>query len=416
MGLISRSAYRAFSAEGPYPLTSSRLIDLIGGGATSKSGARVTPETVLGLSSAWSCVNILAGAYASTPLQVFERLPDGGRQIARGHPTYRLLHDDPNPWMTSFKLRQTMMGHMALRGNAYAEIERHPRTAEPVALWPLRPDHMEQITVSAAGTLIYNYRLPNGEGKSLPQRNILHLRSLSSDGITGYSPVTVQRESFGLGLSVRDFGGLFFDNNARPGAILKTSGKLSTEAAERLSHTFSAAHSGLSNAHRLAVLENGVDYQSIGMTQADAQFLLTMNFSVRDTARIFNIPPHMIGDLEQATFSMLQIQGIEFTTRTMLPWFSDSEEQFTKDLLLPSERERYFVEFNMDGLTRGDIAAQTDSYGKGRQWGWFNVDEIRAKMNMNPLPNGEGTRYLEPVNMRGAGEEPVANIPEAAPA
>lgn len=400
--------------EGPYPLTARRLIDIFAGPSVA-AGVTVTPESAMTLSVVYACVRILAETLAGFPLQVFERLPDKGRQQAESHPLYRLLHDEPNPWMTSFQLRETLMGHLALRGNAFAEIERDGRSV-PVNLWPLRPDRMQAITVSNAGTLLYTYALPTGEQQTLPQRNILHIRGLSSDGITGYSPITLQREGIGLALAAQEFGARFFGHGARPGGLLMTKQRLSEEAAQRLARTFTATHEGLSNSHRVAVLEDGVTWQSVAMTQADAQYMLTRQFQVREVARMFRIPPHKVGDLDQATFSNIQIQGVEFVTDTMLPWVVRWEQQITKDLFLPSERTKYFAAFNMDGIQRGDHASRAEFYGSGRQWGWLNVDEIRQRENMNPLPNGEGQTFLQPVNMVPAGTEPAPNTPTAAPA
>jgi HK97 family phage portal protein len=413
LGLVAAPIKNLISTA-PLPLTASRLIDIFAGPSVS-SGVTVTPESSLTLSVVYACVRILSETLAGFPFQVFERLPEGGRQKAEDHPLYRLLHEEPNPWMTSFQLRETLMGHLALRGNAFAEIERDGRGV-PINLWPLRPDRMQQISVSGAGTLLYTYTLPNGEPQTLPQRSMLHLRGLSSDGINGYSPITLQREGIGLALAAQEFGGRFFGQGARPGGLLKVKQKLSKEAAERLAQSFASVHQGLANSHRLAVLEEGVEWQSVGMTQADAQYMLTRQFQVREVARMFRIPPHKVGDLDQATFSNIQIQGVEFVTDTMRPWVIRWEQQITKDLFLAAERKRYFAEMNMDAIQRGDIGTRFDAYGKARQWGFFNVDEIREKENMNPLPDGLGQEFLTPVNMVPAGTDPAANTPTAAAA
>ncbi len=395
-------AFRALAGlEGPYPLTSKRLIDALGGGGPVAAGVNVSYESAMALSTVYACVRILAETLAALPLKVHEHLPDGNRQEADWHPLWRLLHDEPNPWMTSYQFRCALMGHVALRGNAYAEIQRNGAQV-PQALWPLRPDRIDSIDQAASGALLYHYRTPDGDIRDIPQRNMLHIRGLTSDGVMGYSPVTVQRESLGLALAAQEFGARFFGQGARPGGVLITKKPLSEEAAQRLAHSWNTAHAGLASSHRVAVLEEGVEWQSVGMTQADAQFMLIRQFQTREIARMFRIPPHKIGDLEQATFSNIQIQGVEFVTDTMLPWVVNWEQELNRALFAPSERSRYYAAFNLDGIQRGDIKTRFETYAIAKQWGIYNSDEVRAFEGSNPIPDGRGETYYVPVNMAPA--------------
>ena len=376
------------------------------GGISSATGRTVTPESALQLSAVYACVRILAETVASLPLRVYRRRPDGGKEPAPGHPLYHVLHDAGNPEMTAFELRETMMGHLVLRGNSYAEIERNGYTGDPAALWPLRPDRM--TVKRPAQRLVYEYELPDGTPKVFQASQILHVRGLSSNGIVGMSPIAVAREAIGLGLAAEEFGARFFGNGARPGVVLEHPGELSDAAYERLKGSWNEQHQGLTNAQRLAILEEGMKVSVIGVPPNDAQFLETRKFQVVEIARLFRVPPHMIGDLDRATFSNIEQQSIEFVTHTIRPWTERLEQRYDLSLLDEAERAEYFVEHLLDGLLRGDITSRYQSYATGRQWGWLSVNDIRALENMNPVEGGE--EYLVPMNMAPAGEaEPSTN-------
>ncbi|MBC7193875.1 phage portal protein, partial [Marinobacter sp.] len=345
----------------------------------------------------FSAVDILSRTLASLPLTVYWRLQGGGKERAIDHPLYSILHDLPNPEMTSFELRQALMGHLALWGNAFAEIERD-NAGRVVALWPLRPDRMT-VKRDQQG-LLYVYRIGTTEEEvALRQRNVMHIRGLSSDGIIGYSPIRMAREAIGLALATEEFGARFFGNGSRPGGVLQHPGKLSDEAARRLKKSWEEMHQGLTQAHRVAILEEGMTWQQVGIPPEDAQFLETRKFQVTEIARIFHIPPHMLADLERSTFSNIEHQGIEFVVHTMRPWLVCWEQAIKRDLFLPSERNIYFAEFLVDGLLRGDIKSRYEAYAVGRQNGWLSADDIRELENMNPLPDGQGKVYLVPLNM-----------------
>lgn len=369
----------------------------------SATGRHIDADTALRVAAVYACVRILAETLASLPLRVYERLDNGGKRPAPEHPLYRLLHDRPNDEMTSFELRETLVAHVALRGNAYAEILRDPYTSDPIALWPLRPDRMEISRVGAE--LVYQYRLADGTSKWFSQEQILHLRGLGSNGIVGYSPIEMAREAIGLGLAAEEFGARFFSNGARPGTVLQHPGALSDEAHKRLRESWESRHMGLSNAQRVAILEEGMTIATIGVAPDDAQFLETRKFQVTEIARLFRIPPHLIGDLDRATFSNIEHQGLEFVMHTVRPWAERIEQRMETSLLSINDRARYFIEHVVDGLLRGDIQSRYAAYATGRQWGWLSVNDIRGLENLNPVENGD--IYLQPMNMVEA-EAPTA--------
>lgn len=402
----------AFSTEGPFPLTAQRLVDLIAGPAAA-SGTKVNEQTALGLAACWACVRIISETVGALPLHLYEDLQGGGRQKATSHPIYSLLHDNPNPWMTPLQFRETLTAHAVFRGNGFAEIERDARSM-PINLWPLRPDRMLHTEVSAAGTLLYYYQHSDGSVQQIPQRNLFHLRGLASDGLSGYSPLTIHRETLGMGLALQEHGARFFGQGARPGGVLKAKTRLSKDAADRLRDSWQSSHGGLSQSHRVAVLEEGIEWQQVGMSQEDAQFLETKNFTEQDIARIFRVPQHKIGHMEQATFSNIEKQAIEFVTDTILPWCVRWEQQLDKDVVPPADRGRYYTKHVIDGLLRGDIATRYAAYEKARLGGWMNGDEIRELENQNPTTDGSGSIYWRPSNMEPAGT--LAPVPTGAAA
>lgn len=394
------------------------------GGVDTSSGVQVTEQGALQMTAVFSCVRILAETVASLPLILYERLPGGGKERAMDYPLYGLLHDAPNPEMTSFELRETLMGHLATWGNGYAEIEAD-RNGAVLALWPLRPDRMTVERVGIA--LVYRYKLTKADSQGrievlLPADRVLHIRGLGFDGIMGYSPIALARQAVGLGLATEKFGSSFFGNGARPGGVLEHPGKLGLNAYKNLRDTLEQRHGGIEKAMRLMILEEGMKYTAMGIPPEDAQFLETRKFQVNEIARLFRVPPHMVGDLDRATFSNVEQQSIDFVIHTIRPWLVRWEQAIAQRLLLARERNRYFAEFLVEGLLRGDTASRYQSYAIGRQWGWLSADDIRERENMNPLPDGEGGMYLVPLNMvpadqvgQGLGSSETAPVVEAEP-
>jgi HK97 family phage portal protein len=362
-------------------------------GATD-SGVSVSQEKALRMSAVFACVRILAETVAMLPLIVYERLERGKRR-AINHPLYTLLKDRPNEDMTSFEFRETVQGHMALWGNAYVHVE-YDGGGQVRELFPLPPDNMIQI-IQLAGRWRYQYLLPGEEMKWFDEAEIWHLRSLGSDGRMGYSPIALHRQAVGLGMAAEMFGARFFGNDARPGGVLEHPGSLSKQAQQNLLESFESRHGGLSRSHRVGILEEGMKYHEIGMPLEDAQFIQTRRFQIQEIARIYRIPPHMLADLERATFSNIEHQSIEFVVQTMMPWFVRWEQAIDQRLMLERDRRRYFAAFLVDGLLRGDTVSRYQAYAVGRQNGWLSANDIRELENQNPIEGGD--TYFMPLNL-----------------
>ncbi len=397
--------------EGPLPLTAARILEWLGGGSTG-SGAQINEQAALRIAAAWACIRVLSEDVGKLPLFVYRRLPQGGKERALNHPLYGLLHDVPNPHMTAMQLRETMMGHLLTYGNAYCNVERDPVSGRVRWLWPLRPDRMQPPTLAADGRLLYTYRMTTGEPISLTQDDVLHIRGLSSDGITGYSPVQYHRETLGWTLATREYAARFFGQDASPGGYLKSDKRISPEAAERLRERWQSAHQGFTNAHRMAVLEDGVTWEKIGLAPEDAQYLQTSEFQIQEIARIYRVPPHKIADLARSTYSNIEEQSIEYVSDALSSWVIRWEQQINKDLLTEAERRTFFVEHLLDSILRGKTVERAQALDIWRRNGIISADEWRAIENLNPLPNGEGQDYWMPANMLVVGAPvPVPSPP-----
>jgi len=381
-------------------------------GRRTATGAAVTEATALNSSAVFACVRLLAETTAMVPLITYRRLTPRGKERAFQHPLYTLLHDSPNPEMPAMVFRETLQGHLCTWGNAFAEIDWGP-DGYVKALWPLRPDRVRVARQN--GEVAYQLKLPSGQTVILPTYRVLHIPGFGFDGLVGYSPVQLARESIGLSLATEEFGARFFGNGANPGGVLRHPHKLSQPAQDNIRESWNEMHSGLSNQHRIAILEEGMDYVKVGIPPDDAQFLETRQFQVTEIARWFHVPPHMIGDLSRSTNNNIEQQSLEFVTYSLGPWLTRWEQYCHLKLLLPAERGMYFVEHLVDALLKGDVQARYNAYSVGRQWGWLSADDVREKENMNPLPEGQGDIYMVPLNMVPAsqiGHEPTMQVDE----
>jgi HK97 family phage portal protein len=349
-------------------------------GAESSSGKNVSEYNAITSTAVYACVRVIAETVASLPLPLYIRKPKG-KEKAINHPLYSILHDLPNEEMTSFSFRETMMAHLLLWGNAYAEIVRDG-AGNIVELYPLQPDKMVVERDKETKKIRYKYFI---DGKQIiyPKEKIFHIPGLSFNGLTGISPISAAREAVGLALAVEEFGSRFFGNGARPGGILEHPGVLKDP--EKLRKQWEEVYKGVGNSHKVAVLEEGMKYHEIGIPPEDAQFLQTRKFQINEICRIYRVPPHLIGDLEHATFSNIEHQSIEFAVHTIRPWLVRWEQAINKCLLTPSERKKYFVKFTIDGLLRGDFKTRMEGYAIGRQNGWYSANDIRELEDMNPI-------------------------------
>lgn len=369
------------------------VAEWLGLGYQTTSGANVTPDTALQVAAVYACVNKISNTVGQTPLLLYRRRSDGGKDRDDKNALYGLLHSRPNRWQTPFEFKQMMTAHAVLRGNAYARIV---STAQSSAseLVPLHPDRVLPFW-APNGERAYRYTPPEGSEEILLQSEMLHNHGLSFDGLKGISPIQLCRETVGLAMATEEHGARLFANGAQVGMALKHPGTLKGDAAEHLRKQFEKRYAGLGNAHKTLVLEEGMTVEKLGLTAEDAQFLETRKFQIAEIARIFDIPLHMIGDLDRSTNNNIEQQSLEFVVYSMGPWFCRFEQCLNRDLIY--QKDRYF-EFLVDGLLRGDIKSRYAAYAVGRQWGWLSVNDVRAMENMNPVDGGD--QYMTPLNMQ----------------
>ncbi|MGI6325761.1 MAG: phage portal protein [Saccharofermentanales bacterium] len=377
-------------------------VSFLFGGTTS--GKSVNERTAMQTTAVYACVRILAEAIAGLPLHIYQYKADGGKQKVISHPLYYLLHDEPNPEMTSFVFRETLMNHLLIWGNAYAQIIRDGR-GRVLALYPLLPNKMD-VDRAQNGELYYIYRRdteenrldPRGGMVTLRRDEVLHIPGLGFDGLIGYSPIAMAKNAIGMALATEEYGASFFANGANPGGVLEHPGVVKDP--QRVKDSWNSVYQGSANAHRIAVLEEGMKFQAIGIPPEQAQFLETRKFQINEIARIFRVPPHMVADLDKSSFSNIEQQSLEFVKYTLDPWVTRWEQALQQSLLLPSEKSRYFVKFNVDGLLRGDYASRMSGYATARQNGWMSANDIRELENMNRIPEElGGDLYLINGNM-----------------
>lgn len=357
------------------------------------SGKAVNERTAMQTTAVYSCVRILAEAVASLPLHIY-RYSDTGKERVPEHPLYTILHDEPNVDMTSFVFRETMMSHLLVYGNAYSQIIRDG-AGRVLGLYPLLPDKME-VDRLENGELVYYYSRNSEENPNfrdmgriaLRHQDVLHIPGLGFDGLVGYSPIAMAKNAVGMTLACEEYGASFFANGANPGGVLEHPGVLKDPGKVR--ESWNSVYRGSGNAHKIAVLEEGMKYQQIGIPPEEAQFLETRKFQINEITRLYRIPPHMVGDLEKSSFSNIEQQSLEFVKYTLDPWVIRWEQSLQKALLLPEEKREYFIKLNVDGLLRGDYQSRMSGYATARQNGWMSANDIREMEDLNPIPEEEG--------------------------
>lgn len=359
------------------------------------AGRNVNEFTAMQMTAVYSCVRVLAETLARLPLHLYKKENSNSKEKARDHAIYFLLHDEPNAEMTSFVFRETLMTHLLLWGNAYAQIIRNGRN-EVIGLYPLMPNKMT-VMRSEDGEIFYKYN-HKSEEVYLLKEDVLHIPGLGFDGLIGYSPITMAKNAIGMAMACEDYGASFFQNGAQPGGVLEHPGIIKDP--ERVRESWNAAFQGPKNANKVAVLEEGMKYQPIAIAPSEAQFLETRKFQLNEIARIFRIPPHMVGDLEKSSFSNIEQQSLEFVKYTLDPWIVRWEKSLERALLTKKEKESYFIKFNLDGLLRGDYESRMNGYAVGRQNGWMSANDIRELENLDRISAEEGgDLYLVNGNM-----------------
>jgi len=346
----------------------------------SSSGKIVNERSAMQMTAVYACVRILSEAIAGLPLHMYRYKDDGGKEKAIDHPLYLLLHDEPNPEMSSFVFRETLMTHLLLYGNAYAQIIRNGK-GEIIGLYPLMANKMS-VNRDTNGQLYYQYtrssdeaHTAKGESVVLMPSDVLHIPGLGFDGLVGYSPIAMAKNAIGLAIATEEYGSKFFANGAAPSGVLEHPGTIKDPAKVR--DAWMSQFGGSSNSGKVAVLEEGMKYSPISISPEQAQFLETRKFQINEIARIFRVPPHMVGDLEKSSFSNIEQQSLEFVKYTLDPWVVRWEQSIQRTLLAPEEKKTYFVKFNVEGLLRGDYASRMNGYATARQNGWMSANDIR---------------------------------------
>ena len=373
-------------------------------GASTSSGVPISPENAVTYSAVLACGRIISEGIASIPLFVYKRLKEG-KEKAANHPLYYLLHSQPNNEMTSFMFREVMVWHLLFWGNFYAEIN-YSNGGDVKALWPLLPWKM-QVLRNSKNELMYKYLLPDGTHKNIPKSHMLHIPGMSFDGIVGKSLISVARESIGLGLALEEFGARFFGQGTQFGGFIEHPRTLSVPALSNLRASLKEKYTGISNAHKIFILEEGMKFSKNIIPPNDAQFIEARKFQVIEIARIFNVNLDKLKDLDRSTYSNIEQQSIDHVVGTLRPWCVRIEQALLVNLFTMPERKLYFAEHLLDGLLRGDIASRYAAYAVAKQWGWMNADDIRELENQNPLPDGIGKKYWQPLNMIDASKADV---------
>ena len=382
MGIVSRIEEQRGSVNLAHPRDP--LLAELFGGSNSVTGLSVTADSAMRVTAVYRAVNLLAQTYASLPLSVSRQLDNGGKETDPSHPLYKVLRRKPNRWQTSFEWREMMAGHFALRGRAYSEII--ATGGKGVSeLIPLHPDRVRPFR-APDGRLAFQYTPSDGPGRIILQHEMHYQHGLNvgQDGITPLSPIGICREAIGLAMAVEEHGARLFGNGTRLGGVLKMAGRLKDDDARKtLLKSWKDAYSGVRNSGKTALLEDGMEWQSLGMTSEDAQFIESRKLQSAEIARIFGVPLHMLAELDRSTNNNIEHQGIEFVTHTIRPGAIRWEEAMERDLLAGSSADTHCIWFDLDGLMRGDSAARGEFNSKMLQNGVFNRNEVRASEGKN---------------------------------
>jgi HK97 family phage portal protein len=379
-------------------------------GSQTASGAVVTPNRAMALPVVMACVRVLAESFAILPARCYKGAGRDRKLIAK-HWLYELLGRAPNKYQTPFEWREMMMGHIALRGNGYNDIQTD-QNGTITSLMPLHPDRMVVKLIDGGGDFDYYYEYTDRSGKVIrySRSQIWHIRGLSSDGIMGMSPIAVAREAVGMGLSAQEYGARFFANDAQPGGVIEMPGAFKDKAArDQFKGSWQESQTG-ANRHKVAVLEHNMKYHQLGLNNKDAQFLEARQFTVLEIARMFRVPPHLVGDLSRATFTNIEQQSLDFINNCMTAWAERWESSIERWLFLSDDADTE-VEFDFARLTRADRAARASYYKAGINDGWLVRNEARVAEGLEPIDGLDAP--LHPLNMVEEGEDAPAD--DAAP-
>lgn len=362
----------------------------------SSSGVQTNKNNVVGISAVYAALNLLSSTIATLPYHLFRRKDNDGREIARDHSLYSILHDMPNKHMTSVVYRRLMMVNYYIGGAAHAII----KWSKKGEVQELIPVPFWRVTRLQSGdTIVYEITDAAGRTKRYNEYEIYRLENMGYSLGSPFKPIDIARDLFGLTIAAEQFGAKFFANGTNSDGILKHPQKLSDPAVNRLRKQLNERHQGVEKSHKTMILEEGLDFLKTTIAPNESQFIETRKFQVTEVARFFNVPPHLIMDLERSTYSNIEHQNINFVTYTLRNKLVEWEQEDKRSLMSPAERQIYYTEFSVDGLLRGDSKTRAEVFKIMRDCGVINADEWRSKENMNPLPDGLGQVYFMPLNM-----------------
>ena len=367
------------------------------GVSETASGMSVSPDSALHQPAVFACVRVISEDTASIPIKVYSKKSEMERDTISGHPVSKLFQKTPNPEMTPFTFKETMTAHVLLYGNAYAEIERD-NSGTPIALWILLPERI-QVKI-ADGRVVYEYQT-GSKTIVLESGNVFHLKGLGHDGILGYSPIAYARETIGISAAMERSGAKFFSNSCRLSGILSHPAKLSEDASKRLREGWRSMFSGNENVGGTAILEEGMKWEQLSVPHSDAQWLEARQYALQDVARIYRVPPHLIGDLSRSSFSNIESQQIAYMQQTLMPWLRRWEQEINRKLIATNDNSVY-AEFLAEEVLRGNTSERYDAYKSARETGWMSVNEIRKRENLNAVEGGD--IYIQPLNFTGVNE------------
>jgi HK97 family phage portal protein len=425
--VLERARHRAEHRSGYYPAMWPGAAGGSSAGSSAflpapvLSGVAVTPETALTFAAVFAAINVLASDTASLPLEVVRRRA-GGRAPVTSHPATEVLGSAPNDDTTPFRYFQACMGHVLGWGNSYSEIERDAG-GYPVALHILSPRPADTWPVRTKGGVL-QYAADGGR-RTVAAEDVLHLAGLSWDGLIGYSPVALQRQTMGLGIAQVEFGAAFYGNGTSPRGALKVARRLSPEGKRNLRESWEGVHSQTVNAHRLAILEEGTEWQNISISPVDAEYLESRRFQVIEVARIYRIPPHKIGDYSQAHLANVEASNIDYLNTSLMCWLVMIQQELNRKFFTRRERAHGLrITHDLTALLRGDMQARANYYKTRFDIASLTPDEIREREGDNPYPGEVGNTAYRPLNLAPLGapppppapETPEAPVDDAAPA
>jgi len=383
------------------------FVDLLGGSNRASSGEDVTVKSAVNVPTVYTCVDILASSIATMPFQTFRRT-ESGREREHAHVVPRLMEVRPNPYQSPFTFKHLAETHRNLWGNAYINVKWRP-DGLPKELWLLDPSVTEPVLDVQTGQLWYQTVLPDGEHKYLQHVDVIHLHTMSLDGLKGKTPIQAAREAIGSSQAAQKFKGKFFSNGATTSGALKASGQLNREAKKKIREEWEHMTAGLDNAERIAILDAGLEWQDIGMPLRDAQFIEGMKFDKSEIANIYHIPLHMINELDRSTHSNIEQQALDFIQNTLQPIVVQYEEEFTYKLFTEPELARFYLKANIQSLLRADSTSRANFYQTMIEIGALSINEVRALEEMNAIEGGDQHRVdLNHVDIRIAEEYQLA--------